>query len=528
MPLSQVLTQATKLELVDGNKVPNAQLVKRNDFLPDLIDRVADRLDGARDIAEILEARADAISAQSELLQAAKAFGQAESAHDDFTRRIRLMQMDIVLMLQRADMMLVEKYDFLDEEGLTSKGGRPAENSHLQVVEKTSPDPGGVFRVNLSDCGLTSQAASRARKLIELEAKKPGILEDVLLDRINAGQEPNKEALRKLAEHGASLRGTIGTKCAPHDERGNDLNETCAEAIATLLKLEKFAPTLWDPCNGRSAISDRLERAGYELIRSDKVDYGTGAHCHDFLDPLPGFVSTLETPPDIATNPPYMIADEFILSALNSGARKVAMLLPIGRLAGFGKKRSAIHNHRRMKLARVHVFSRRLPMMHRDDWDGPEAPSRIDFAWFVWEEGWDGPTLTTRVDWSRLDQLPPISSMVDEERWRLTRIGRGEDGQPVTSSARPMERVEVERLVRFAYHFIEGDLGSRDVLPVPPRAAAIWLLNQLCNVPQALIGQALGKTKQYANQQVNKVERRAEKTPGVESLMDALYAEFEG
>lgn len=35
--------------------------------------------------------------------------------------------------------------------------------------------------------------------------------------------------------------------------------------------------------------------------------------------------------------------------------------------------------------ARVYVFKRRLPMMHRDGWDGNKASSRMNTAWFVWE-----------------------------------------------------------------------------------------------------------------------------------------------
>ena len=71
--------------------------------------------------------------------------------------------------------------------------------------------------------------------------------------------------------------------------------------------------------------------------------------------------------------------------------------------------------------ARVHVLSRRLPMMHRDGWDGPKASSQMNTAWFVWElaesargtEGaaqvlsadketdtpYRGPTVLTRLDW---------------------------------------------------------------------------------------------------------------------------------
>src|SRR5262249_22498879 len=35
--------------------------------------------------------------------------------------------------------------------------------------------------------------------------------------------------------------------------------------------------------------------------------------------------------------------------------------------------------------ARIHVFKKRLPMMHRAGWTGKKASSAIAFAWFVWD-----------------------------------------------------------------------------------------------------------------------------------------------
>ena len=40
--------------------------------------------------------------------------------------------------------------------------------------------------------------------------------------------------------------------------------------------------------------------------------------------------------------------------------------------------------------SRIYVFSRRLPMMHRDGWTGPTASSQMNTAWYVWERNDDG------------------------------------------------------------------------------------------------------------------------------------------
>jgi hypothetical protein len=36
--------------------------------------------------------------------------------------------------------------------------------------------------------------------------------------------------------------------------------------------------------------------------------------------------------------------------------------------------------------ARVHISSRRLPMMHRHGWTGKKAGSNTCHAWFIWDQ----------------------------------------------------------------------------------------------------------------------------------------------
>ena len=50
-------------------------------------------------------------------------------------------------------------------------------------------------------------------------------------------------------------------------------------------------------------------------------------------------------------------------------------------------------------LARVHVFRRRLPRMHRDQWTGPKATSTTAYAWFVWNREHTGPATINRISW---------------------------------------------------------------------------------------------------------------------------------
>jgi hypothetical protein len=185
---------------------------------------------------------------------------------------------------------------------------------------------------------------------------------------------------------------------AAQSERGLDLYETPACATRALLHFERdhMPRRIWEPACGRGAISRVLEDEGFQVQSSDLVDYK-----------YPGAVSGLDfltadkehaiakVTDGIVTNPPYYLAARsapFVARAVEIAAY-VAMLLRIAFLEGA----------QRLKLTsgavRVYVASRRLPMMHRDGWDGPKASSAMAFAWFVWDARHSGPTQLGHFDW---------------------------------------------------------------------------------------------------------------------------------
>ncbi|WP_246752721.1 hypothetical protein [Sinorhizobium sp. BG8] len=89
---------------------------------------------------------------------------------------------------------------------------------------------------------------------------------------------------------------------------------------------------------------------------------------------------------------------------------KMALLLNLNFLAGFyDPDRTFVMDE--CSPARIYVFKRRLPMMHRDGWDGPTASSRMNTAWFIWERDEGGSygdrTEIRRVDWK--DYVPAVA-----------------------------------------------------------------------------------------------------------------------
>ena len=99
-------------------------------------------------------------------------------------------------------------------------------------------------------------------------------------------------------------------------------------------------------------------------------------------------------------NAPFKLAAEFIAHALDVSP----LVIALARLAFMeSEPRTAILEGR--GLARIHVFRRRLPMMHRHGWEGRKANSAMAFGWIAWDRSHMGPTTIDRISGS--DHDPP-------------------------------------------------------------------------------------------------------------------------
>ena len=175
----------------------------------------------------------------------------------------------------------------------------------------------------------------------------------------------------------------------PHAERGLDLYETPPIAVEALLAVEKLPHWIWEPAAGRGAIVKVLRDRGHAVIASDIVDYGFPLHfVGDFLLLTRAPVGCEA----IVTNAPFKIIGKFTQHALDLVPR-VYLLCRLAFLETV--RRTDVLEHR--GLVRIHVFRKRLPMMHRDGWTGKRSSSAIAFAWFVWVRGHRGPTVVDRI-----------------------------------------------------------------------------------------------------------------------------------
>lgn len=190
-----------------------------------------------------------------------------------------------------------------------------------------------------------------------------------------------------------------GNKSASQEERGNDLYETPAVATLALARAEKLPHHIWECACGHGAMVKVLRSLGHTVWASDIIDYGGLQHeTVDFLSVKQARIDTEA----IVTNPPFSLAAQFVEHALCL-APTVMMLLRLNFMEG-GNKNSAAGIARRNvlnggRLARVHVFANRLPMMHRAGYEGPKASSGMTFAWFIWDRFHKGLATIDRISW---------------------------------------------------------------------------------------------------------------------------------
>ena len=356
-------------------------------------------------VVAIATARAllDAGATEAALKISSVAYDQAKAAGDsaervkasrDLVERSRRMQAEALKIETFCYAAMADAVDEAQAKGELARRGRPKNISGENVF-------------TLADVGLDACKLHGARKIRDMMRADPDAVERVVEARLADGLEPTRAAMKKAAGH------AIGTKSSTKGERGDDLYETHIGAMRTLLALESFGRNMLEPSVGKGAILRPLEAAGYEVTISDMVDrgivtrHGERQGVGDFL------LSQAIGEADLVTNPPFGIANAYAAHALREHKpRKMALLLNLNFLCGFedADRRFVMDEN---PPSRIYVFTRRLPMMHRDGWTGNEASSQMNTGWFVWERNDDGSygsgyPQVIRVDWQAFMLAAPL------------------------------------------------------------------------------------------------------------------------
>ena len=134
--------------------------------------------------------------------------------------------------------------------------------------------------------------------------------------------------------------------------------------------------TCLEPACGAGHMAKVLEEYFFQVNASDKYKYGYG-HCHDYLaDDWPS--TTFDW---VITNPPFRLAEEFLLKSLEIAREGVAILARTVFIESVGRYNRIFLDRPPTKFAQ---FTERVPMV-RGRLD-KKASTATGYSWIVWEK----------------------------------------------------------------------------------------------------------------------------------------------
>lgn len=155
--------------------------------------------------------------------------------------------------------------------------------------------------------------------------------------------------------------------------------------------------TCLEPACGVGHMSKVLEEYFGRVISSDKFDYGYG-RVHDYLDD-----AWPSQPVDwVITNPPFRLAEEFVLKSLRVARHGVAILARTVFIESIGRYDRIFRDKPPSKFAQ---FTERVPMVQgRLD---KKASTATGYSWIVWEKSYVG---EPKLVW-----VPPCRKLLEKD-----------------------------------------------------------------------------------------------------------------
>lgn len=188
-----------------------------------------------------------------------------------------------------------------------------------------------------------------------------------------------------------SIYSILGASSHSEEKRADsDYYATDPRALARLLKrFNAFQHKVWEPACGEGHLAKVLVEKKYQVKKSDIMVRSYPCEQIDFLN------YNDEWDGDIITNPPYALATEFVLHALE-------LLHPMN-MAAFFLKIQFLETKRRYETIfkkqppkYVFVFRDRITVAKNGDIKEFEKSSAVCYAWYIWSKGLGGPTI---IDW---------------------------------------------------------------------------------------------------------------------------------
>lgn len=159
-----------------------------------LVLRAADQLAKATTAADVLDAR-DVARLGYDAAKSAARIAKAKGAHDELIAKVHRAQADALEIEAMAKRRLADEYDAAQERGEV----RPANSRTASTPEA----------VSAADLGLSHKDIHEARQVRDAEVIEPGIVHRTVSERLAAGDEPTKAAVRSaIMEVISRPRGT--------------------------------------------------------------------------------------------------------------------------------------------------------------------------------------------------------------------------------------------------------------------------------------------------------------------------------
>jgi hypothetical protein len=139
--------------------------------------------------------------------------------------------------------------------------------------------------------------------------------------------------------------------------------------------------TIWDPCCGKFAITDVLEKHGFTCFKND-IMYGDDYFANDY-----------QKHECIVMNPPFMLFDKFVEKA----KKEADLVCVIGKANYFGSHSRNI-NGLWQHLREVYFFDRQIAYDKPLRADGKVECGMMITGWFIWDMSYNGKPTINVID----------------------------------------------------------------------------------------------------------------------------------
>lgn len=178
------------------------------------------------------------------------------------------------------------------------------------------------------------------------------------------------------------IRSVVGNaRSSGYARNADDWYQEPRIAIDMLLDVEAYDGVVWDPACGGGNIPDACKARRIPFLGSDIVFRGWP----DTL--VEDFLTTDRRQDNIITNPPYNLAEQFVVHALKRAHHKVAVIVRTAFLEGQGRHARLFS---KTPPARIWQFAPRISMPPGGK-DIPAKGGSIAYCWVIWDKDHDGP-----------------------------------------------------------------------------------------------------------------------------------------